>query len=243
VTKRDTIFAVPREESVAFEFNETVAEVFDDMVTRSVPLYQEVQYLIAELAGRFIEDGGVIYDLGCSTGTTILHLARRWPDRNIQFVALDSSAPMIERASVKLTQAGLSDRVVWRQDDLNEPLAFGPADVFIMNLTLQFVRPANRARLVSQIHTSLRSGGCLILVEKVLPDNLDLAPLYTEIYYDHKRRQGYSELEIAQKRAALENRLIPYAVRENLDLLCRNGFSQPDIFFRWCNFAGFIGIR
>ena len=240
---KDAIFASPMERVADFDFGEQTAQVFDDMLSRSVPFYDEVQCMIVEIVAGIVGEGPLIYDLGCSTGTTLLMLASRLKGKNPRLVGLDSSLPMLARARMKFEQSEHSSMVTWQHQDLNEPLITDPADVFVMNLTLQFVRPLYREQLVANLHDKLKPGGCLILVEKIVADSSLLNRIYTEMYYAFKKRKGYSDLEIAQKREALENVLIPYRVTENLEMLKRCGFTNPDTFFRWYNFAGFIGIK
>jgi tRNA (cmo5U34)-methyltransferase len=240
---KDTLFASPIERSTDFNFGEQTAQVFDDMLSRSVPFYDEVQRMIVEIIVNVVGERPLIYDLGCSTGTTLLLLATRLQNKNPRLVGVDSSMPMLERAQQRFDQTERSTMVIWEQRDLNDGLITDPADVFIMNLTLQFIRPLYREQLVANLYHNLKPGGCFILVEKVTADNPLLNRAYIELYYEFKRRNGYSELEIAGKREALENVLIPYRVNEDLELLNRCGFINPDTFFRWYNFAGFIGIK
>jgi tRNA (cmo5U34)-methyltransferase len=127
--------------------------------------------------------------------------------------------------------------------DLNEPYVIANASVVVLNLTLQFVRPLFRDRLVRSIWEGLNENGCLILVEKVLGNDSLFNRLFIKFYYDMKRRNDYSDTEIAQKREALENVLIPYRIDENVELLRRNGFGSVDVFFKWYNFAGLIGVK
>lgn len=240
---KDTIFASPLERAADFDFGEQTAQVFDDMLSRSVPFYDEVQCMIVEIIASLVGEEPVIYDLGCSTGTTLLMLAIRLAGKNPHLVGIDSSLPMLERARMKFEGTPHSSVVTWQHLDLNKVMMSDPADVFVMNLTLQFVRPLYREQLVSNLYDKLKPGGCLILVEKIMADSSLLNRIYTEMYYALKKRKGYSDLEIGQKREALENVLIPYRITENLELLNRCGFINPDTFFRWFNFAGFIGIK
>lgn len=240
---KDSNFAAPMKKAVDFDFGEQTTQVFDDMLVRSVPFYDEVQRMITEIVANLVEEKPVIYDLGCSTGTTLLMLATRLKNKNPRLVGLDLSVPMLNHARKKAEQTDFADVITWQQHDLNDPLTSDPADAFIMNLSLQFIRPLNRERLVSSLYQNLKPGGCLILVEKIMPEDSLLNRTYIELYYAFKRGKGYSDLEIAQKREALENILVPYRVNENLELLNRCGFKSPDTFFRWLNFAGFIGIK
>lgn len=243
MNKKDKMFAFPIERATDFDFGEETAKVFDDMVSRSVPFYDEVQYMIGEIIANIIDQQPLIYDLGCSTGTTMVMLANRLKNRNPRIVGVDSSISMIEIAKKKFEKLKLSNIAQWKHQDLNEQLSTDPVDVFIMNLTLQFIRPLYREQLVLNLYNNLKPSGCLILVEKVTSDNSFLNRAYIEMYHAFKKRNGYSDLEIAQKREGLENILIPYRVNENLELLERCGFVSTDIFFRWFNFAGFIAIK
>jgi len=113
----------------------------------------------------------------------------------------------------------------------------------VMNLTLQFVRPLHRERLVKQIFDGMLARGAFILIEKLTVSDGDLNRLFINYYYDMKRRNGYSELEISQKREALENVLIPYRLEENVELLKGAGFRSVEMFFRWYNFCGLVAVK
>lgn len=239
----DRIFASPMERTADFDFGKRTAEVFDDMLARSVPFYDEVQCMMLELARSFASDETLIYDLGCSTGTTMLMLARSIKCEKLKLVGIDYSEAMLQKAREKLTGLQSPAQIDLRQGDLNTPLEFEPANVFIMNLTLQFVRPLYRDRLMENIYASTKPGGCLLMFEKVLGEDSLLNRMYIDLYYDFKRRKGYSEMEVSKKREALENVLIPYRISENVELLKRHGFSSVDTFFRWYNFTGFLAIK
>jgi tRNA (cmo5U34)-methyltransferase len=130
-----------------------------------------------------------------------------------------------------------------RQIDLNEKVGISRASVVILNWTLQFVRPLNRTRLIAQIFNGLMNGGCLMIIEKIVSNDSFLSKLYVECHHAFKRRNGYSDLEIAKKRDALEDVLIPFRLEENMALLQEAGFSPIDVFFRWYNFAGVVAIK
>jgi tRNA (cmo5U34)-methyltransferase len=228
--------------AASFDFGPQTAAIFDDMVARSVPFYQEIQRMIVEIAADFAVAGSAVYDLGCSTGTTLMALDRSLP-QDIRCVGVDSSEEMLEKTRQKFSGEGFSRPYELQCADLEKGLPIRGASVVIMNLTLQFVRPLRREFVIAGIAEGLNPGGCLILVEKVLSDNSTLNRLFIDYYYDYKRRNGYSELEIAQKREALENVLIPYHYDENRELLLRNGFRVCDSFFRWYNFCGMLAVK
>ncbi len=226
-----------------FSFNKQVVNVFDDMVGRSVPFYDEMQRMTAELASDFVVDGTNIYDIGCSTGTTILALDKTIQTPNITFRGIDNSEDMLKKAEQKLTQAGIKRRYIFEYGDLNKGLVLENASIVTMILTLQFVRPLYRERLARQIFEGLNQNGALILVEKLTSEDTIFNRLFIQHYYDYKRRKGYSELEIANKREALENVLIPYRMEENFELLRFAGFRHVEVFFRWYNFCGIIAVK
>jgi len=241
---KDQIFSKPLPRVEDFDFGEKTAVVFDDMLDRSVPYYAEIQRMVAELAADFAEPGGVVYDLGCSTGTTFLAIDRLLADRpDIGFVGLDSSPEMLSRARDKLRREGIGRSCDLRLADFNHGVDLPGASVVIMLLTLQFVRPLHRECLLGGVYRNLREKGCVILVEKVLGEFSTFNRLFIEHYYEMKRRSGYSGLEISQKREALENVLIPYRLEENRELLRRAGFREIDVFFKWYNFCGIIAAK
>jgi len=226
-----------------FDFDSKVAKVFDDMLIRSVPFYIEVQRMFVELAAHFVQKDTCVYDLGCSTGTTIISLMKLLKDRSIKFVAVDKSKPMLDKTKKNVYSLGDKKRLKLVERDLNDGINVEDASVVMINWTLQFVRPLYRDTLMKQIYNGLVKDGIVIISEKTLVRPSLLNRLYIDFYYNFKRRNGYSNMEIAQKREALENVLIPYRIEENVELLERNGFKCVDVFFRWYNFACFVGIK
>ena len=110
-------------------------------------------------------------------------------------------------------------------------------------MSLQFIRPIQRQKVVESLFNSLREGGALILVEKTVEADKILNGLYIDYYHQFKKEMGYSDLEISNKREALENVLIPYQRDENIALLKKAGFSSVSTFFQWFNFAGFLAVK
>jgi tRNA (cmo5U34)-methyltransferase len=205
---RDEVFTEERPRSSDFQFDEQVAEVFDDMLVRSVPFYLEQQRILREAGAKFYQPGTLVYDLGCSTGTTIIGLAKEIGE-DAHFVGLDNSEPMLARARGNLDSVGLGDRVELKYCDLNGDLgavALQNASVVTLCWTLQFIRPLGRDRLVRWIYDGMVDGGALLVTEKVLTNDSNMNRFFIDFYYDFKRRNGYSEDEILRKREALENR-------------------------------------
>jgi tRNA (cmo5U34)-methyltransferase len=224
-----------------FTFDANTTAVFDDMLHRSVPFYDEIQRMLTELVGDFAVDGTNVYDLGCSTGATLAAL--RGLERDVTLVGIDSSETMLERADQALRRAGGGARYALHHHDLHQGLLIENASVVIMSLTLQFVRPLYRERLLRTVYDGLNAQGCLLLIEKVLEEETLVNRLFVKHYYDFKRRNGYAEIEIAQKREALENVLIPYRLEENRELLQAAGFRRPEVFFKWYNFCGMLAVK
>lgn len=237
----DRLYALPRPAVSDFNFGTETANVFDDMLHRSVPFYDEVQRMITEIVTDFAVDGTNVYDLGCSTCATFRRLQDI--DKEVTFIGIDDSTAMLARADAELKRANFSRSYVLRRQDMHQGLEINNASVVIMCLTLQFVRPLYRERVMQTIYNGMNHQGCLILVEKVLADETLMNRLFIRYYYDMKRRNGYSDTEIAQKREALENVLIPYRLEENTQLLVSAGFRKPEIFFKWYNFSGMLALK
>ncbi len=240
--RRDTVFREPLNEIKDFVFDEQVASVFDDMINRSVPLYQEVQQASAALARRFVRPKTRVYDLGCSTGTTLIHLAQAIPDDSVELVGVDSSGAMLQACRAKLVQAGIARRVRLVQASIND-IVLENASVVMLNYTLQFVSPPERPATLSRIADGLPDGGALVISEKIIHASAVLQESLTELYYDFKRNNGYSELEISQKRDALERVLLPYTTEENLMLLRDSGFRTVEVFLKWFTFSSFVAVK
>ena len=239
---QDKLFSQKQDSIDDFDFGKETAAVFDDMLIRSVPCYSEMQRMIAEVAADYAVEETQLYDLGCSTCTSFLQLDPVLPQR-VRFLGVDFSPEMLDRGREKLAQHGFTRDYELICADLNEDVAITNASVVIMNLTLQFIRPVRRHQVMSNIAQGVNKGGCLLVVEKVLSKDSKLNRLFIKYYYDFKKRNGYSELEIAQKREALENVLIPYRLEENYELFLSSGFSHCEVFFKWYNFCGMIAIK
>lgn len=241
-SEKDNVFKEEIKTATDFKFGTTVANVFDDMVNRSVPFYGEIQRMMAELAADYAKTGTDVYDLGCATGTTLIGMNTSIPE-DIRFIGIDDSQDMLDKCRNKLDEAGFTRPVELRVADLNGRVAISNASVVVLCLTLQFVRPICREPLLRSILAGLSSGGALILVEKILAEESVFNREFIKHYYNYKRRNHYSDLEIAQKREALENVLIPYKVSENIAVLHDIGFADCEVFFKWYNFCGLIARK
>lgn len=225
-----------------FEFNEQVASVFDDMITRSVPGYGELIGRLAQLAGHFYCPGSTIYDLGCSTGNFGVQLCEEMADSQFRMVALDTSQPMLDIYEQRLTGVSSKGSIELICGDICSQ-QLQDASVVVITLTLQFLPQGERRSLIDRIYRALRPGGVLLLTEKVVHPDPALDTLQQDFYYRFKRERGYSELEISQKREALEDVLIPETIEAHEQRLRQAGFRQLDLWFKWFNFASFLACK
>lgn len=239
---KDRVFET-QEKVSDFSFNKEVAAVFDDMVSRSVPYYDEMQRMTVELVRDFACDGTNIYDIGCATGTTMALIDRYIGDTAATLIGIDNSKEMLKQAKDKLDRLGVHHPYNLKCLDIHNRLKLENASVVTMLLTLQFARPLYRERIVQRICQGIRKNGCLLLIEKITSEDSLLNRLFIDHYYDFKRRNGYSEMEIAKKREALENVLIPYRLDENVEMLKSVGFRHVEVFFRWYNFCGLVASK
>lgn len=225
-----------------FSFNDRVAEVFDDMLNRSVPYYRTVIDGMAQLLACRLPAGSTLYDLGCSTGTTLLELARRLPAKQFHYIGIDNAPAMLDKARKKSAMYGKTAVLEFRQDDITS-CALPAAAGIICNYTLQFLRPIIRQSFVKRLYEALPEGGVVFLSEKTISHSSRLNRDFIDIYHSFKKQQGYSELEIAAKREALENVLIPFSLQENIELLQDAGFEEIETFFKWFNFTSLVALK
>jgi len=225
----------------AWEFDDQVAEVFDDMLARSIPQYTVMREAVAEIARRYSKPGTAIVDLGCSRGEALRTIRERVDDHRVRYVGTEVSEPMLAAAKrrfvddvdVEIRKADLRDGV---------PLDVYPS-VTVLVLTLQFTPIEYRQRIVQQAYDQLLPGGALVLVEKVLGSNAKIDADFVSIYYELKTRNGYTPEAIERKRLSLEGVLVPVTARWNEELLRMAGFATVDCFWRWMNFAGWVAVK
>ncbi|MEN8190572.1 MAG: carboxy-S-adenosyl-L-methionine synthase CmoA [Thermodesulfobacteriota bacterium] len=238
---RDTLYQVEQVEE-DFIFNERVVEVFDDMLDRSIPFYDEVIDCMAGLLGGLLTEGDRVVDLGCATGTCLIRLAAALKDKPLSFVGVDNSPAMLHKATLKAELLGQSDRVRFIEEDITR-IDLPGSSAILLNYTLQFIRPMKRQEFINHLHDQLRPGGVLLLSEKQISHDSLLNRKFIDIYHGFKKERGYSELEIAKKREALENILIPFSIEENRKMLTDAGFKSVETFFQWFNFASFVAVK
>ena len=235
--KKDKVFI--EKISKKFEFDDAVASVFDDMLSRSVPFYDEVRKLVISLILAEEEEGKKILDLGSSTAKFLLDLHSKM-HTEMKLKGLDNSQAMLDRAEQKCQAFGANIEL-----ELTDMLTYTykNEDVIVANYTLQFIRPMQRMELIKNIYNGLNEKGTFIFSEKVVFNDKKLDKEMIDVYYDYKKEQGYSEYEIAQKREALENVLIPFTIEENIQMCKEAGFKSVDTICQWANFVSFVAKK
>jgi len=237
---RDQLFAKKRYKISRFAFDESVAAVFDDMIRRSVPGYQSILQMIGHFCDVYARPATRLYDLGASLGAATHIMAEAAADRDCLVVAVDNSEPMVEKLKLSLANP-VTDVEVVCEDLLDTPIT--NASVVVLNLAMQFIAPEQRNGLVEKIYQGLNPGGILLLTEKISFEDQAREAHMTALYYAYKKTQGYSDLEIAQKRTALENVLICDPEKVHLDRLKSSGFNQVDVWFRVLNFMSLVAVK
>ena len=240
--KKDNIFD-SKYKTHDFVFDEKVASVFDDMVSRSVPMYKESMMAAVSLSKSFVKSNSRVYDIGCSTGSLLIKFAELFADDSLQLVGIDSSQFMLNEAKKKILKANLTPKIILKKQDIEQKININDASVVFMNYTLQFLRPLNRQKVLDQIFLGMKNNSALIIIEKVLGNDSLFNRMYIDLYFRYKASVGYSDIEIKNKRESLENVLIPYRIDENIELLKRSGFKSIDIFFKWFNWSGIIAVK
>tara|TARA_R110002073_G_scaffold8027_22_gene44926 strand:- start:15130 stop:15876 length:747 start_codon:yes stop_codon:yes gene_type:complete len=242
--KRDRIYSLPHERVGSFAFDEQVVEVFPDMIARSVPGYASILVMIQQLAPRFAQAKTNVYDLGCSLGAATLLIQRQVP-QDCVIHAVDNAPAMVERLQAKLQdsepQSAMAPVHVHQADVCGFPMA--NASFVVLNLTLQFIPKDQRASLLTAVADAIVPGGALLISEKICFDDAGQQSLLNDLHHDFKRANGYSDLEIAQKRTALEDRLIPETMQTHVDRLYAAGFDCVAPWFQCFNFASILAVK
>lgn len=239
---RDTIYADALGNVAEFRFDDHVATVFPDMIQRSVPGYNNIIAMTGLIAARHAQDHSRCYDLGCSLGASTLSMAAQLPERPVEFIAVDNSAAMLERCQQAVASLPQPRDITLLCDNVQN-IAISNASVVVLNFTLQFVPLSERDAVIRRIHDGLLPGGALVLSEKIRFDSPVMQELTTELHHAFKMANGYSELEVSQKRTALENVLLPETLAEHEQRLQRAGFRDFGVWFQCFNFLSLVAIK
>ncbi len=241
---KDEIYANSDNGEQPFRFNSAVAEVFPDMLRRSIPGYAASIEAISSLAARYVSAASTCYDLGCSLGAATLAMRAGISVPGCQIIAVDNAAAMVERC--RDIVASDSDQqqtpVEVRQADIQD-IDIKNASMVVMNYTLQFLDVDARAAIVQRIYDGLLPGGLFLLSEKVVDEDPYMEELLVDLHHEHKRRNDYSQLEISRKRAALENVLLPESVPAHRTRLAAAGFKRSAVWLRYFNFVSIVAIK
>lgn len=238
---KDTIYA--NQQAVKdFTFDERVVEVFPDMIQRSVPGYATIVSTMGKLAGQYAQNNSNLYDLGSSLGAVTLSMRRNIDKQNCQIIAVDNSAAMVERCKLHLEGFRSDVPVTVELADIND-IEINNASVVALNFTLQFIPQPQRFALLEKIYQGLNPGGVLLLSEKIKGENTLVDDLLIDLHHDFKRANGYSELEISQKRSAIENVMRPETLAAHFERLSNIGFQHTQVWYQCFNFCSMIAIK
>jgi len=239
---KDAIYSTPQEHIVDFAFDERVASVFPDMIRRSVPGYGDIISLLGLFAEQYAQQDSTLYDLGCSLGAATLSLRRRITASGCRIVAVDNAEAMVERCREHIA-ADLSPTPVEVMCEDIRDVIIENASVVVLNFTLQFLKPEERLALLKRIYQGLLPGGVLVLSEKIRFADDKSQQFEETMHLAFKRANGYSEMEISQKRQALENVLIPETVEQHRERMTQAGFSRVEPWFQAFNFASLAAFK
>lgn len=241
-TNKDTLYSCPVASLSSFKFDESVVDVFPDMIQRSVPGYQVIISAIGLLAKRYAQENSVCYDLGCSLGAATLSMRHQISTKHCKIVAVDNSGAMIGQLKKNLKLDKGNIEVDCLCADIRESIIEN-ASVIVLNFTLQFIPIKDRLGFLTKVYQGLLPGGILILSEKLKFEDPRQQELQTDLHHIFKKTQGYSDLEISQKRSALENVLLAETFSEHQQRLISAGFSSVEIWFQYFNFASMIALK
>ncbi len=239
---KDKIYSAPLDKMIDFRFDERVVNVFPDMIQRSVPGYATLIQNIGTMAARHVQPGTHCYDLGCSLGAVSLSLRHAIQQDDCRIIAVDNSSAMIDKARELLDTDAASVPVELICADINQA-SIANASVVVMNFTLQFIPPEQRQALIQNIYDGLRPGGILILSEKLAFEDERSNQFHIDSHHDFKRANGYSDLEISQKRSALEKVLIPETLTQHQSRLHQAGFSFVEKWYQCFNFVSMVAVK
>lgn len=239
---KDTIYSEYRERVADFVFDEKVVSVFDDMIRRSVPGYATVIAMTKVFAEQYAQENSVCYDLGCSLGTSTLAMRQGIKKNGCRIIAVDNSEAMINRCREVLANDVSQIPVEVKLADIQD-VPIQNASMVVMNFTLQFFAPDKRDAMLQKIYRGLRPGGILLLSEKTRFADPDKQAFETEMYHEFKKLMGYSRMEIAQKRKALENVLLPETLQDHRKRLKNAGFVKDYLWFQCFNFMSLAAFK
>lgn len=222
-----------------WRFDEEVAQNFESHVRKSIPFYEEIQRMIVEMSEWFVRDNTTVYDIGSATGETISRLSCQHYRKNVNFVGIETSEPMVKVARQKCT----APEAHFIHRDAVNVAGFPDASLITVVFTLHFLTRTDRKKLLRKAYQGLIEGGVLIVVDKIQSECPFLEGLWMELYWDFKERQGLDNMMIRQKAKSLRGVLTPLPLSQNINMLKNAGFENVECFFKWYNFAGLIAVK
>ena len=242
MSHRDTLFSAPIASLGDWTFDERVAEVFPDMIQRSVPGYSNIISMIGMLAERFVQPNSQVYDLGCSLGAATLSVRRNISHPGCRIIAIDNSPAMVERCRRHINAYKAPTPVEVIEGDIRD-VTIENASLVILNFTIQFLEPGDRQAILNKVYQGLNPGGALVLSEKFSFEDAHVGELLFNMHHDFKRANGYSELEISQKRSMLENVMLTDSVETHKARLRQAGFEHAELWFQCFNFGSLVAVK
>lgn len=240
--KQDQLYSRPREAIADFVFDQAVVDVFEDMIGRSVPGYSTLLSMFPVVSRYFVKANTHCYDLGCSLGASTLAMAQGIDQPGVSIQAVDNSPAMLDKCKTLLAQHANNVQVSVLESDVCE-LPMDNASMVVMNFTLQFIDEKLRMKLIQKICKGLNAGGVFILSEKIkLTDPIE-QERQISLHHAFKKANGYSDMEISQKRSALEKVLLPETVEQHISRLKSAGFAEAFVWFQCFNFVSIMAIK
>lgn len=240
--KPDKVYAQQREVIERFSFDQQVVSVFPDMIRRSVPGYDSIIEMTGILSARYAQPRTRLYDLGCSLGASSLAMAQLVDQPGCEVISIDNSEAMISRARALVETGSLRTPISFQLADVLD-VSLQNASVTVMNFTLQFIENTQRDALIQRIADALCDGGILILSEKIHFDDPEEEDLQQTLHHAFKYNNGYSQLEISQKRTALEDVLVPETLDKHKRRLLGAGFKKVHVWFHCFNFISLVAWK
>ena len=240
--KQDQLYSQPREAITSFAFDQSVVDVFEDMIGRSVPGYGTLLSMFPVISRNFVKEDTRCYDLGCSLGASTLAMAQGIDQSDVSILAVDNSSAMVEKCKDAIDKHVSNVAVEVLESDVCE-LPIENASMVVMNFTLQFIEESLRLGLIKKIYNGMNEAGVFILSEKIeLADAVE-QDRQISLHHAFKKANGYSDLEVSQKRSALENVLVPETVEQHISRLKAAGFSEVFVWFQCFNFVSIMAIK
>jgi tRNA (cmo5U34)-methyltransferase len=238
----DLIYSSPKAQVKDFTFDAQVVEVFPDMISRSVPGYNTIIDTIGLLSQRFVQENTRVYDLGCSLGAATLSMRKGIKAPSCKIIAVDNSSAMVDRCKMHINAFKGETPVEVINSNIQD-ITIENASMVVLNFTLQFIDKPERQSLIEKISTGLNPGGLLVISEKISHSDSLIDEHLIDLHHNFKRANGYSELEVAQKRTAIENVMRTDSIEQHTKRLSDAGFSHVSTWFQCFNFISFMAIK